>query len=147
MPSHMGRTRKRVGSAHLPEVRQSPDPNSSESYWGVFGVLQWRSFDAPQAVGVLSSQEEKQVVTGTDWWLDFAVGDGDYEIVDDGDGTFSVRRKDYSTPPPPPPPETERPPVCLEHRHIVRQYVGFSEIYDYCDVCDAKRINGKWVRN
>ena len=131
----------------MPKLRQSRDSDTAQLNRWLHGLLQWGRLDAPQAVGVLSSQEEKQVVTGTDWWLDFAVGDGDYEIVDDGDGTFSVRRKDYSTPPPPPPPETERPPVCLEHRHIIRHYVGFSEIYDYCFVCDAKRINGKWVRN
>lgn len=129
----------------MPEVRQPSDSDFTEFDRGIFRLLQRWGLYAPEAIGVLSSQEEKPNV-GTDWWLDFAVGDGDYEIVDEGDGSFAVRRKDYSAQPPPPPP-VERPPVCLEFKHVPQEYVGFTEAYLYCAICDAKKLNGKWVRN
>ena len=42
------------------------------------------------------------------------------------------------------PTETEAKPNCLVHRPI--KYVGFTETYDYCEICDLKFKDGKWVK-
>ena len=30
--------------------------------------------------------------------------------------------------------------------HEERHYVGFMEEYNYCLKCDAKKINGEWIK-
>lgn len=40
-------------------------------------------------------------------------------------------------------PVLEKPP-CYVHRPV--RYVGFTETYDYCEVCDAKLKDGKWQK-
>lgn len=130
----------------MSKMRWFSDSDFIELDWWIQRFEQRWGVHAPQAVGVFSSKEEN-VKVGTDLW-DAFVGDGDYEIVDYGDGTFTFKKKDYSATPPPPPREAkELPPVCVEWKHEPVTYVGFTEAYDYCTVCDAKKINGKWVRN
>lgn len=31
--------------------------------------------------------------------------------------------------------------------HETKYYIGFSEEYEFCTKCDAKKINGLWVEN
>ena len=128
----------------MPKLRQSRNSDLAQLNRWVHGLLQWGCLDAPQAVGVFSSQNEK-VTVGTDLW-DAYVGNGDYEIVDFGDGTFTFKKKDYSGAQPPPPPK-EEVRQCGDYLHEIEKYVGFTEAYDFCKICDAKKIDGKWVRN
>ena len=34
--------------------------------------------------------------------------------------------------------------VSSECKHEAQTYIGFSEQYEYCLICDAKKINGQW---
>lgn len=32
-------------------------------------------------------------------------------------------------------------------QHEVKEYIGFSEQYEYCSKCDAKKIAGEWQQS
>jgi len=32
-------------------------------------------------------------------------------------------------------------------QHEIRHYLGFMEEYDYCSKCDAKFLNGEWIKS
>jgi hypothetical protein len=32
-------------------------------------------------------------------------------------------------------------------QHDIREYIGFSEQYEYCIKCDAKKVDGDWQQS
>lgn len=136
----MGRTVGGERQADLPKMRWFDYPNLVASDRWIPGAIEWWCLDTSQAVGIFSSKEAHPDLSG------FTFGN-DYEIVHYDDGTFSFQKKEKGTPPPSPSGSpTEGRPQCSEWQHDVRKYVGFTEAYDYCAYCDAKKLDGKWVR-
>jgi hypothetical protein len=102
--------------------------------------LQQRRSEHPSpASGKLQGEKEAQVSgdwAGSAW-------DG-YEVVTYPDGTFHFQKKGDAVVTPEPPVEQR---VCGDLFHDPEHYVGFTEAYDWCRLCGAKLLNGKWVKS